>query len=104
MSGVNGCRNCRYCKCYPGDYWTPDEYECQMPDKDYNLTDEEIEEVFTRVWENGEGWGDDDKPICPAWEEINEIDYPEPPDWITERREEMKKEQDNEPPKVPLWD
>lgn len=64
----HGCNDCRYCKCYPGDYWTPDEYECQMPDKDYVLTDDQIDDILTRVWENGEEWESNDEPICPAWE------------------------------------
>ncbi len=68
---THGCSDCMYCKIYYGDYWTPDEYECQMTDmidKGYGLTDEQADEIFTRVFENGEEWGDNDKPICPAYE------------------------------------
>lgn len=67
---MNGCSNCKYCYCYKGDRWTPDEYECHMPeDKDYGLTDEQAETIFTRVWENGEEWNSNEEPVCPAWEE-----------------------------------
>lgn len=51
-----GCSDCRYCKCYPGDYWTPDDYECQK-------ADEIPEEVFDKVWE------DDRADLCPHYEE-----------------------------------
>ena len=68
---MNGCRNCKYCKCYPGDSWTPDDYECMgfERDLDIELTDEEWDNIMTIVWENGEEWNSSDDPICPAWEE-----------------------------------
>lgn len=58
----HGCNNCKWCKCYKGDYWTPDEYECQGG---YDIP----EDVMQRVWENGEEWSDNEEPICPAYEE-----------------------------------
>lgn len=71
----HGCRDCRYCRCYLGDYWTPDEYECVMPDKDYGLTVEQADEIFARVWENCEEWNSNEDPICPAYEEYIESIY-----------------------------
>lgn len=60
---MNGCRNCRWCKCYKGDYWTPDEYECLK-------ADDMDEDVFTEAWEN------DNTDVCPfAEEEEPEKDY-----------------------------
>lgn len=59
----NGCNNCRWCKCYRGDYWTPDEYDCKSSCEDIT------EEVFQRVWENGEEWKNNEDPICPGYEE-----------------------------------
>ena len=61
----NGCNNCKWCKCYSGDYWTPDDYECQSSCEDIT------EEVFQRVWENGEEWKNDEDPICPGYEEAS---------------------------------
>ena len=72
MSSYDGCYNCKYRKCYPGDYWTPDEYECLMPCKDYGVDDAEFEDILTRVWENGEQWHCSKDPICPAWERLEE--------------------------------
>lgn len=73
---MNGCSNCRYCKCYPGDYWTPDDYECTAPimtdGTDNDLADEVLDDIFTRVWENGEEWQDGEQ-LCPGWEEIEPI-------------------------------
>ena len=70
---MDGCSNCRYCKCYPGDYWTPDDYECTsiiMETNDTKYTDDELDAIFTRVWENGEKWdSSDEEPLCPGWEE-----------------------------------
>lgn len=61
----HGCRDCMWCKCYRGDYWTPDDYECTT---DYAIEDEGLaDEIFTRVFEDGEEWKDDEDPICPAW-------------------------------------
>ena len=58
----HGCNDCKWCKCYRGDYWTPDEYECQGG---YDIP----EDVMQRVWENGEEWKDNEEPICPMYEE-----------------------------------
>lgn len=69
---MNGCSNCKWCKCYHGDYWTPDEYECtamECGSDDYGKTEDEWDEILTRVWEKGEEWDDTEEPICPAWEE-----------------------------------
>lgn len=68
---MNGCRNCRWCKCYKGDYWTPDDYECvgyMRSDKEINLTDDECDTIFDRVFGDGEEWDDDTEPLCPFWE------------------------------------
>lgn len=60
----HGCNNCKYCKCYPGDYWTPDDYEC--------ISDNVTEEAIKRAWEDDETWSDSDKPICPGYKEYIE--------------------------------
>ena len=69
---MRGCFNCRYCKYYPGDYWTPDDSECTAPiitdGTDNELADEVLDDIFTRVWENGEEWSDEEQ-LCPGWEE-----------------------------------
>ena len=71
-----GCRNCRYCKVYLGDYWTPEECECVGNIDNAGLTDEEIGTIIDRAWVNGEEWSDnDDEPICPVWEEVIEPEY-----------------------------
>jgi len=67
---MNGCSNCKWCHCYPGDYWTPDDYECKADDFG-EVTEEELDTIFTRVWENGEEWKYSEEPICPAWEEYS---------------------------------
>lgn len=70
---MRGCRNCRYCKCYPGDYYTPDDYECTSPILELgtgiDLADEVLDDIFTRVWEDGEEW-EDGEQLCPGWEEV----------------------------------
>lgn len=66
----NGCNNCKWCKCYRGDYWTPDEYECVCGDKAFEgMTQEQIDDTYERAWINGEEWKDNEEPICPAYEE-----------------------------------
>ena len=70
---MNGCRNCEYCKCYKGNYWTPDDYECVGNIDDAGLTEEEIDTLIDRVWTNGEEWNDNDEPICPAWKEMETV-------------------------------
>lgn len=92
---MNGCSNCKWCACYPGDHWTPDEYECMgfERDTDVDLTDDEWDKILTRVWENGEEWSPHDEPICPLWEEVNYPPYePEPPEWMLENRKELRDE------------
>lgn len=64
----HGCNDCKYQKCYNGDYWTPDDYECVGLDRT-DTTVEISEETFDRVWADGEGWEDNEEPICPLWEE-----------------------------------
>lgn len=53
---MKSCTNCRHCKCYKGDYWTPDDYECTK-------VEEIEEEVFDKVWE------DDRADLCPCYED-----------------------------------
>lgn len=68
---MNGCSNCRYCKCYPGDRWTPDDYECVGFERDtsINLTQDQFDNIMDRVWTDGNEWTDNEEPYCPAWEE-----------------------------------
>lgn len=63
-----GCKDCKYCKCYPGGYWDPDDYECISNNEDIT------EEVFDRVWANGEEWDENEKPICPGYEDAPTVD------------------------------
>lgn len=72
---MNGCNNCRYFKCYPGDYWTPDDYDCICGDEAFEgMSQEEIDKVYDMVWVDGKEWSYGEKPLCPAWEEMEEID------------------------------
>ena len=64
----HGCNDCKYCKCYKGDYWTPDDYECVGLDRT-DTTVEISQETFDRVWVDGEEWKDNEEPICPLWKE-----------------------------------
>ncbi len=61
-----GCSNCKYCKCYPGRYWDPDDYECVSTVWDNVVADEE---KVRRAWENGEEWEHNEEPLCPGYEE-----------------------------------
>ncbi len=61
----HGCMNCRHSKCYPGGYWEPDDYEC-------TVNGPESEELFIRVWENGETWIDKEDPLCNKYLELKE--------------------------------
>lgn len=63
-----GCKNCKHLKCYKGDYWTPDEYECT---KDGPPT----QELCNRVWSDGETWSSPEDQLCPYYEELKEEDY-----------------------------
>lgn len=65
-----GCENCKHCKCYPGDYWTPDDFECMG---------EPTQEAIDRAWTNGETWKSSEEQICPSYEEAvyDEPDYDE---------------------------
>lgn len=71
--GNYGCKNCVYNKVYPSnDYWTPDEYECTVPydaTPDFELSDEEFEDVLDRVWGDGEEWNTQEEQICPYYRE-----------------------------------
>ncbi|MBR4377337.1 MAG: hypothetical protein IKP50_00405 [Bacilli bacterium] len=62
-----GCENCKHCKVYKGDYWTPDDYDCTKADE---LT--MSEEMFVRVWENCETWESGEEPLCEQWEEVTD--------------------------------
>lgn len=63
-----GCRDCKYCKCYPGGYWDPDDYEC------VSTSDAITEEVIDKVWVNGEEWDENEEPICPGYEDAPTVD------------------------------
>ena len=63
-----GCENCKNLKCYPGGRWEPDDYECTKEGP-------ESEELFIRVWENGETWSDSSNPLCPLYSELKEEDF-----------------------------
>lgn len=78
---MNGCNNCRYCRCYPGDYWTPDDFECTVPDNSFEgFSDQALDAIFDRVWVDGEQWRDNEDPICPGW-----VEAPTPEDDYWER-------------------
>lgn len=62
-----GCENCKYCKVYRGDYWTPDDYECVSTVWDRVDADEE---GVRRAWENGETWEHTEEPLCIGYEEV----------------------------------
>ena len=67
-----GCKNCKWHKVYKGDYWTPDEHECVIPKNMkplFPVTEEDEDEIFTRVWENGEEWDRYWEQICPYYKE-----------------------------------
>lgn len=67
MSGY-GCENCKWLKCYPGDRWTPPEYECKKDGP-------EDAERFTRVWENSETWNTPEECLCEHYKELTEDDF-----------------------------
>ena len=69
---THGCNDCKYCKCYSGDRWTPDDYECVGLDRT-DVKEEVTQEHFDRVWVDGEEWNDNEEPICPCYEEVDEI-------------------------------
>ena len=75
MCGNYGCKNCIYHKVwYSNDYWSPDEHECIIPKErlnkpDFKVSDEELDAIFTRVWENGEEWDNSEEQICPYYKE-----------------------------------
>ena len=73
MSGWYGCKNCICHKVwYSNDYWSPDEHECiigEFDKPDFEVSDEELDTIFTRVWENGEEWNKAEEQICPYYKE-----------------------------------
>lgn len=75
MCGNYGCKNCICHKVwYSNDYWLPDEHECIIPKTrlnkpDFEISDEELDNIFTRVWENGEEWNTVEEQICPYYKE-----------------------------------
>ena len=75
MCGNYGCKNCICHKVwYSNDYWSPDEHECIIPKErlnksDLEVSDEELDAIFTRVWENGEEWDNSEEQICPYYKE-----------------------------------
>ena len=76
--GDYGCKNCEFHKVYySNDYFSPDDEECDVPKNTrplFELSDEELDEVYTRVWENGEEWNYNDRPLCP-YHKYKEWDY-----------------------------
>lgn len=66
-----GCRDCKYCKCYPGGRWDPDDYECVSNVWDRIDVDDE---AIRRAWEDGEEWEENEDPICPGYEEAPTVD------------------------------
>lgn len=73
MCGWYGCKNCKFNKIYySNDYWSPDEYECvisndRLQNPDFEISDDEVEQVFDRVWTNGEEWNSSEEQICPYY-------------------------------------
>ena len=94
----HGCKDCKYCRYYPShSYYDPDEYECVGFDRDFetDLSDEELDDIMTRAWENGEEW--EDEPLCPAYEMYIEPPWAdEVPDYVLKNRREIREEQDND--------
>lgn len=71
--GTYGCKNCQRHKVYYSyDWYSPDEHECDVPNKAipaFELSDEELEQVFDRVWMYGEEWEHSWEQICPYYKE-----------------------------------
>ena len=67
-----GCENCIHHKVwYSNDYWSPDEHDCVVPqgtEPQFELSDDELDDAFTRVWERGETWKNSEEQICPYYE------------------------------------
>ena len=69
-----GCKNCEYLKAHYKDYWKPAEYKCEVPsdrleNPDFEFTDEQAQDIFIRVWGQGEEWGHSSEQICPYYKE-----------------------------------
>ena len=77
--GNYGCKNCAYHTIYfSNDYWSPDEHECNVPDNvepDFELSDAELDDVYDRVWGDGEEWNTSEEQICPYYKEYIEPPY-----------------------------
>ena len=73
MCGKYGCENCKNHKVwYSNDYWLPDEHECIIPDNaepDFEVSNEELEDIFYRVWSHGDEWNTEEEQICPYYKE-----------------------------------
>ena len=73
MCGNYGCKNCKNHKVwYSHDYWSPDEHECIIGEFDkpaFDVSDKEMEDIFERVWCEGEEWDNVEEQICPFYNE-----------------------------------
>ena len=73
MCGKYGCENCENHKVwYSNDYWSPDEHECVIPDNaepDFEVSNEELENIFDRVWTYGDEWNTEEEQICPYYKQ-----------------------------------
>lgn len=73
MCGKYGCENCKNHKVwYSNDYWLPDKHECIIPDNaepDFEVSNDELEDIFYRVWSNGDEWNTEEEQICPYYKE-----------------------------------
>ena len=70
-----GCKNCKWFRYYPShNYYEPDDYECSI-DEDYEkeinaqntYTQNELDDIFERVFCDGEEWDNLDEPLCPYY-------------------------------------
>ena len=79
MCGVYGCKNCKNHKVWcSNNYYEDDEHECMIGEFDepaFDVSNEEMEDIFERVWCNGEEWDDVKEQICPYY--IEYISRPE---------------------------
>lgn len=73
--GNYGCKNCKYFRHYVSyNYYEPDEYDCVASADDPAFivnSDEEENEIFERVYGNGEEWNSEDEQICPYYKMID---------------------------------
>ena len=84
MCGKYGCKNCMFFCYYPSfDYYVPDEYYCaaiedeshyKEVNENITYTDEELDNIFDRVYGDGEEWDSVEEQICPYYiERIEKI-------------------------------